>query len=382
MSTLLQFFMDPIYNKLTAVDSGAQPTPPTQGGHLVLVIAATLDVIRFSQSLRSWRRVPSQRSFGSWQDAEGTDRAAFAWCCGTPSEDKPMDLRHLRYVVAAARNGSFSAAGHELNVRQPIISKRIRELEDELGVFLFDRATSGARLTPTGEEFVVGARRIIDAFQRLSERAKANGVGKTGRLVIGYYKSMSSACFRISLETFRNKFHGVEVELLEASYIELKAGVISGTIDLAIVVGETGRTELLSCLPLWSAQLVVALPEDHSLAEKTTIYWPELKGGRFLISHDDPGPDIRNVVLRHLAAPSDHPEIVMRQLSRESILAEVASGQGISLQCEGAHIVPERGIILRPVHDGNGGIRLGYIACWRPDNSNPVLKNFFDTFPR
>lgn len=68
-----------------------------------------------------------------------------------------MDLRHFRYVVAAARNGSFSAAGHELNVRQPIISKRIRALEDELGVFLFDRATSSARLTPTGEEFVVGA---------------------------------------------------------------------------------------------------------------------------------------------------------------------------------------------------------------------------------
>ncbi|MBP1848144.1 DNA-binding transcriptional LysR family regulator [Rhizobium petrolearium] len=82
--------------------------------------------------------------------------------------------------VAAARNGSFSAAGHELNVRQPIISKRIRELEDELGVFLFDRSTAGARLTPSGEEFVVAARRIIDAFQRLSERAKASGAGKTG----------------------------------------------------------------------------------------------------------------------------------------------------------------------------------------------------------
>jgi hypothetical protein len=58
------------------------------------------------------------------------------------------------------------------------------------------------------------------------------------------------------------------------------------------------------------------------------------------------------------------------------------SGQGISLQCEGAHIVSGQGVVFRPVHDGNGGIRLGYIACWRPDNSNPVLKNFFDTLPR
>jgi len=189
-----------------------------------------------------------------------------------------MDLRHLRYVVAAARNGSFSAAGHELNVRQPIISKRIRALEDELGVSLFDRATSGAWLTPTGQEFVVGARHIIDAFQRFSERAKASGAGETGRLVIRFYKSMSSGCFRIALKTFRSKFPSVEVELLEASYIELKAGVMSGTTDLAIVVGETGRTELVACLPLWSAQLVVVLTEDPALAEKGTIYWSELKG--------------------------------------------------------------------------------------------------------
>jgi DNA-binding transcriptional LysR family regulator len=292
-----------------------------------------------------------------------------------------MDLRHLRYVVAAARNGNFSAAGHELNVRQPIISKRIRELEDELGVLLFDRATSGARLTPTGEEFVVGARRIIDAFQRLTERAKASGTGNTGRIVVGFYKAMSSRCFRAALKSFRAKFPGVEVELLEASYIELKAGVMSGTIDLAIVLGDPGRTELLDSIPLWSTQMSVVLPDDHALAEKATIYWPELKGERFLISHDDPGPDIRNVILRYLAAPSDHPEIVTRQLGREGIFAEVASGQGISLQCDGAQFAPGQGVVFRPVHDGTGGVRLGYIACWRQDNSNPVLKNFFDSFP-
>ncbi|WP_088195662.1 hypothetical protein [Sinorhizobium meliloti] len=68
----------------------------------------------------------------------------------------------------------------------------------------------------------------------------------------------------------------------------------------------------------------------------------------------------------------------MRQLSRESILSEVGSGQGIGLQCEGASGGAVQGVVFRPVHDGNGGIRLGYIACWRPDNTNPVLKNFFD----
>ena len=51
-----------------------------------------------------------------------------------------MDLRHLRYIVASARNGSFSAAAHEFNVRQPIISKRIKEVEDELADLFLELA--------------------------------------------------------------------------------------------------------------------------------------------------------------------------------------------------------------------------------------------------
>lgn len=105
-----------------------------------------------------------------------------------------MDLRHLRYIVASARNGSFSAAAHELNVRQPIVSRRIREAEDALGVPLFDRSTTGARLTSIGEEFVIGARRIIEDLDRLVERAKLSGAGKNGRIVVGFYKSLSSGC--------------------------------------------------------------------------------------------------------------------------------------------------------------------------------------------
>jgi DNA-binding transcriptional LysR family regulator len=59
-----------------------------------------------------------------------------------------MDLHHLRYIAAAARSGSLRAAANEFNVKQPIVSKRIKEVEDELGVRLFERSTAGARLTP------------------------------------------------------------------------------------------------------------------------------------------------------------------------------------------------------------------------------------------
>ncbi|MFG1345533.1 LysR substrate-binding domain-containing protein [Xanthobacter autotrophicus DSM 431] len=289
-----------------------------------------------------------------------------------------MDLRHLRYIVASARNGSFSAAAQELNVRQPIVSRRIKEVEDELEVSLFDRSKAGARLTPTGEAFVISARRILCDVDRLAEQAKARGAGILGRVVVGFYKSLSSGQFRAGLRDFRQRYPGIEVELIESPFVELKAGVLAGAIDTAIVLGDAGTCDVLSALELWSERLVVALPQDHPLADRAFIYWPELKGKRFLLSHHDPGPDMRNILLRHLAAPSDQPEIVTRHLSRESILSEVAEGQGITLQCESAEGLAGLGVIFRPVHDGSGATRLGYVACWRPDNINPALESFLD----
>lgn len=289
-----------------------------------------------------------------------------------------MELRHLRYIVAAARSGSFSAAAHEFNVRQPIVSKRIKEAEDELGVSLFDRSTSGARLTQAGEAFLDDARRIIDGFEQLCERTKASGASVWGRIVIGFYKSLSTGALVSFVRAFRRRYPEIDVELVEAPLTEITAGLHSGRVDVAIVLGEAGKCPIFESIALWSEHLVVALPREHPLTTKTIIYWPELKHERFLITHHDPGLDIRVVLLRHLAAPSDSPVIVARRLSRESILCEVAHGQGVAPQCASAMGLTSLGVVFRPVHDGGGATRLGYIACWRPDNTNPILTTFID----
>jgi DNA-binding transcriptional LysR family regulator len=96
---------------------------------------------------------------------------------------------------------------------------------------------------------------------------------------------------------------------------------------LLIVLGDAGKCEMFKTIGLWSEHLVVALPKDHPLAGKPIVYWPDLRGERFLVTVRDPGPDIRVVLLRHLAAPSDHPVIVTCRLSRESFLSEVAEGR-------------------------------------------------------
>ncbi|WP_418025370.1 LysR family transcriptional regulator (plasmid) [Paracoccus sp. TD-10] len=289
-----------------------------------------------------------------------------------------MDLRHLRHVVATARNGSFSAAALELDVKQPIVSRRIRELEEQLGVALFDRSTAGAKLTPVGEDFAIMAGRILDDLQRLTDRTQAAVQGRRGRVVLGFYKSLSSGNLRFVLRRFRENHLDIGLDLREAPFVELIADLHSGKLDVAVILGDPDRCPVLNTMAIGTEQLMVALPEDHPLAEKPFVYWPDLKGEKFLTSHRDPGPDIRNILIAKLAAPSDGPEIVSLHLSRESILSLVGAGEGISLQCECASGLTGLGAVFRPVHDGNGATRIGYIACWHPENGNPALQTFLE----
>jgi DNA-binding transcriptional LysR family regulator len=93
-----------------------------------------------------------------------------------------VEIHHLRYVVAVAEHNSFRRAAAALNTSQPTLSKRIRELEDLLGVLLFARSASGANLTTEGEVFVASARRVLAEVQSIKSHAKAAKVGNTGRL--------------------------------------------------------------------------------------------------------------------------------------------------------------------------------------------------------
>jgi len=68
------------------------------------------------------------------------------------------------------------------------------------------------------------------------------------------------------------------------------------------------------------------------------------------------------------------------RLNRDNILSEVGSGKGISLQCESASGLTGFGVVFRPLHDGNGATRLGYIVCWKLDNINPVLNTLRNAF--
>ncbi len=286
-----------------------------------------------------------------------------------------VDVPHLRYVVAAAEHRSFRRAAGVLSVAQPTLSKRIRELEDRLGVMLFERSTGGAFLTTEGESFVIGAKRVLAELDSMESRAKAAKVGNAGRLALGFYTSLSSGALADTLCAFTEQHAKVDINAMEAARSKLIPLLDRGVIDVAIVLGEPVHHDYAS-MSLWSERIMVALPKAHPLAERNFVYWTELKDERFLMSMHDPGSEIEDILLSKLTSPGARPNVKRVNIKHDHLLSLVNRKRGVSLICESSSGNMLADVVYREIRDGNGPSRLGYAAYWRRNNENPTLKRF------
>ncbi len=119
------------------------------------------------------------------------------------SRASTIALQYLRYVVAAAEYGSFRQAGEALLLEQSTLSRRIRQLEESIGVTIFERSSDGVRATPAGRDFLRIARSILEQMDALVTSARNTGRGEAGRLAVGFYTSLSAGNLRATFVDFQ-----------------------------------------------------------------------------------------------------------------------------------------------------------------------------------
>lgn len=288
-----------------------------------------------------------------------------------------IELRQLRYLIAAAEAGSFSRAARNLNIKQATLSRHILSIEKRLGMLLFDRKTRGATLTPNGKTYLRTAQRIVREFEELNAWVRATNNGHAGRLAVGFYTSFSAGNLRATLSEFDERYPEVRVRGFERDRDMLLAGIENGMLDIAILTGEASHRGLVT-RPFWSERILVAMPEFHPLAPRERIHWTDLAGERFLLTERDPGPETRNMLLGKLGMRSYTPEIDMDDIGRDTVLSAIALGGRISIVAESALGIQIPGVVFREIHETNGHIRIGFSGYWREDNENPVLHRFLD----
>jgi len=137
------------------------------------------------------------------------------------NEPSMVAFQHLRYAVISAEYGSFRRAAEALLMRQSTLSRRIRQLEESIGVTVFERSSGGVCPTTAGQNFLRTARSILEQMDALVTSAHHDGCGEAGRLAVGFYTSLSAGNLRATLVDFRQRCPQVELRMVERSRMRL-----------------------------------------------------------------------------------------------------------------------------------------------------------------
>lgn len=280
-----------------------------------------------------------------------------------------IELRHLRYVVAAAERGSFRKAATALGVQQSAVSRRIRDLEGEIGTALFIRHRSGVNLTQAGERFVARARKALSQIGHAAIDAASFGRGELGTVRIGIFSSLASGFLADLLRTYVGAHPTIRPELIEGGPSIHISAIQRHQLDVAFLTGQP-VADGCDMAYLWNERVVVALPSDHELASQRDVTWRSLRNRHFIVSEADPGPEIHDYLVKHLADLGYHPSVERCGVGRDNLMNLVAMGQGLTLTSEATIAACFPGIVYRPLREEI----LPFCAVWSPQNDNPALR--------
>ena len=181
-----------------------------------------------------------------------------------------MELRHLRYFVAVAEEGSLSvAADRRLHTSQPSLSRQMRDLENEIGVELLARSARGIALTPAGRAFLHHARLIL--AQTAAATAAARHAANLGHrtLALGFLTGCEPQWLPEVMHVLRDELPRIEVTISSRHSPQLAEELTSGKLDAAFMRAEEGFPTLTYRI-LTSEQLIAILPSDRS---RPSTWW-------------------------------------------------------------------------------------------------------------
>ncbi|WP_175619447.1 LysR family transcriptional regulator [Bradyrhizobium sp. 2S1] len=275
----------------------------------------------------------------------------------------------MRYVIAAAQYGSFRAAAIALGVRASAISRRIRDLEDAIGVALFIRHHGGVSLTYAGERFFNRTREALNQISYAARDAGAAGRGEQGALQIGIFAPLAPGFLMELLQAYALRNPDIRPDVIEGDGALHIAAIQQHRLDIAFL---PGHPTVPNCdvAHLWNERVFVILPSGHQLSTQEEVIWPDLRDRHFIVTETEPGPKIHDYLVTHLVQMGHHPTVERCPVYRETLMQLVAVGRGLSLTTAAATAVLVPGVVFRPLVADE----LPFSAIWSPRNDNPALR--------
>src|SRR6202051_563718 len=194
-----------------------------------------------------------------------------------------MELRHLRYFVAVAETGSLTVAAEErLHTSQPSLSRQIRDLEDEVGVQLFNRSARGVDLTASGRAFLDHARLALSQVDAATEAARRAAQPMKQVFALGFLTGQEMTWLPRAMQILRDELPNIEVTVSSDYSPDLAQALARGRLDLAFLRAEPGFD--LEYRVVNKEKLIVLMPSDHRLTARTAVRPKDLMNETFIMA--------------------------------------------------------------------------------------------------
>src|SRR5438552_9471569 len=206
-----------------------------------------------------------------------------------------MELRHLRYFVAVAEEGSLTvAAERRLHTSQPSLSRQIRDLEYEVGAQLLIRSARGIELTAAGRAFLDHVRLALAQVDAAGEAARRAAQPAKRSFALGFLTGKEIDWLPEAIRLLQDELPNIEITVSSQYSPDLAGALVRGKLDVAFLRRETGATDLMFMV-VATEPFVVVLPSDHHLASHEAINPHDIAGETF-ISVSNTAPVLRVVV--------------------------------------------------------------------------------------
>jgi DNA-binding transcriptional LysR family regulator len=274
-----------------------------------------------------------------------------------------MELRHLRYFVAVAEDQNVTRAAARLHVSQPPLSRQIRQLEDELGVALFEHSPRALRLTEAGKVFLQEARAILQRAEEGIQVVKAVASGTQGELHVGFAPSLAVEILPRALRRFQELAPGIKVNLHDLSTGELIAGLEQQRLHFALMIEPDARLKRdLLFHEVRRYSVCLAVSPAHRLAAGRSVRLPQIAQERLIGYARKDYPEY-HAWIQKLFPPTLRPDIAEEHESATSLIAAVEAGRGVALVPQSFACFAGERLKLKPLSPAPSPFIVGLV--WR-----------------